>query len=124
MQTRQSTNVPGAGDVLMEWMKAVTAFHENYALINNYLSANTAQKEQTATENECTGQCSAEQCVALRTKMQHVLEKLLVDMFRQEESDLSISDDSYRKLTIHTQILTELNQQAQAMLYLTTSSVN
>ncbi|GAB4018641.1 hypothetical protein [Spirosoma koreense] len=65
------------------------------------------------------GQCPVDQLITLLTRMQEELEKLLLDIEKEEPIDSLDSDESCQKLLIHTQILEDLNQQAKAMLHLT-----
>ncbi|QJD80848.1 hypothetical protein [Spirosoma rhododendri] len=101
--------------IVQKWMVAVDTFYDYYIQLGIYANTYYAQESMGLHPAAYIGQCSIDQLEELLASMQQLLDELAQDL---PDSGQARAQWTEAKLLEHIQLLTQLNQQAQAVCYL------
>ncbi len=101
--------------VVQKWIVTIDTFYDYYIQLSIYANTYYAQESMCLQPTAYIGQCSINQLERLLATMQQLLDELLHDL---PDSAQAKAQWTTEKLLEHTQLLTQLNQQAQAVCHL------
>ncbi|CAN5119143.1 hypothetical protein BH09BAC4_BH09BAC4_07960 [soil metagenome] len=99
---------------LSDWIEAISTFQTYYTHLSSYYTKSLRVGNQVA-----SGQCPMDQLTALLCTMETELTKLMQDLSQLDSCKQAYTREDFKKLAVHTQILNQLNERAQAMMALT-----
>lgn len=102
---------------LSDWIDAVSTFQTYYTHLSSYCT-----KSLRAESQGMSSQCPMDQLTALLYTMETELTNLMQDLSQLDSCKQAYTREDFRKLAVHTQIINQLNERAQAMMVLTAST--
>ncbi len=101
--------------IVQRWIATIDTFYDYYIQLCIYANTYYAQESMGLQPTAYVGQCSIDQLERLLVTMQQLLDELLHDVPKLNQAKAQWTAE---KLLEHTQLLTQLNQQAQAVCHL------
>ncbi|MVM35034.1 hypothetical protein GO755_33720 [Spirosoma sp. HMF4905] len=98
--------------ILINWLDAIEHFYSNYKALS-FLSESKAGRSYLHPQNQFIGQCPIRRINLLMLQF----DKQITVLHKDIDSSTS-APSNYRLLIAHTQLLNELNRQAQELLLL------
>lgn len=107
--------------IIQAWIAAVDTFYDYYIQLCIYANTYYAKESMGLQPAPYIGQCSIDQLDSLLEAMQHQLNELVHDL---SDPGHVRAQWTAKKLLVHTQLLTQLNQQALAVCQLASQSAS
>lgn len=120
--TYRKKNLPQSGPsheqvtLLARWLTVIADFHFLHAQLRDSLLAHAHTPVSSPEATRWIGQCDTHQMNALLATMHSELEAMLNDA---NQFNHITRHEGYARLTTHVDHVAQLNQQAKALLYLT-----